>query len=184
MDNILNTDNSRDRAITSFNGIPSFLRHILDGTKPHLQIQYNDENNKCINRSPVLTTKNKIVTANDLHQTTFVPKNINDSDLVIPSNAKTILIFGQIGNFASTEDAMCKLCPKPFDPKYRPTCGIEISGPFYLGKTPMKLVFAIFDLETGKRISSRYCNDIIDSIEFKDGRFHQLTTTESVNCVL
>ena len=61
---------------------------------------------------------------------------------------------------------------------------IEISEPFYLSKTPMKLVFAIFDLESGERISHRYCNDIIDSIEFKDGRFHQLTTTEPVNCVL
>ena len=47
----------------------------------------------------------------------------------------------------------------------------------------MKLVFAIFDLTSGKRISNRYCNDIIDSIEFKDGRFHQLTTTEPVNCI-
>lgn len=183
MSNILHLDKSRDRAITEFNGIPHFLKHILDGTKPHLQIQYNDKNNKGINRSPVLKLKNKINTVDDLYQTTFVPKDINDSDLVIPSNAKTILIFGQIGNFASTEDAMCKLCPKPFDPKYRPTCGIEISGPFYFGKTPMKLVFAIFDLETGKRISNRYCNDIVDSIEFKDGRFYQLTTTESVNFV-
>jgi hypothetical protein len=185
MDTTLRPISNRERVITGFNGIPSFISKILERTAPHLQVQYNDTNNKCIGKSPVLRPEIKITKAGHLHQTTFIPKNTNDPDLKIPNHAKSVVIFGQQGNFASIEDAMAKLCPKPFDPTYRPTCGIKMSGPFHLGQIPMKLVLAQFDLQSGERISQKgkFCNDIIETIQFKNGVFTQLTTTESVNYV-
>lgn len=185
MTTILSPNADRERVITGFNGIPPFISKILEGTAPHLQIQYNDANNKCIGRSPVLKPEIEITKAGHLYQTTFIPKNANDPDLKIPNHARSVVIFGQQGNFASIEEAMAKLSPKPIDSIYRPTCGIEMSGPFHLGKIPMKLVLAQFDLQSGERISQKgkFCNDIIETIQFKNNVFTQLTTTESVNYV-
>ena len=88
MDTTLRPISNRERVITGFNGIPSFISKILERTAPHLQVQYNDTNNKCIGKSPVLRPEIKITKVGHLHQTTFIPKNTNDPDLKINWNIK------------------------------------------------------------------------------------------------
>ena len=153
------------------------ISKILKNAGPRLQIQFNDENNKCIGRSWVLKPEVKITNRDNLFQQKFVPISDSTENLRVPGNAKSILIFGQQGKFASIDSALDKLTDKlNFNPEYKPTVGIVISPNFYL-ITPMKLVLAGFDLENYNQTIIPF-NDIIKSIEIKDGILRSVRTIE------
>ena len=158
--------------------IPSEFSHILNTTAgPRLQIQYNDANNRCIGESLVLKPTN-----DNLKGTSFVSRcSQTDERLKIPSNAKSILIFGQQGLFASQDDltsAYKKRCSNP-----EPTIGIEISGPFYMFNRPYRFILAQFDLETGQVNNPCYVKDIIKTIEFSNNYFSRIETIEPLNII-
>ena len=158
--------------------VPKSFGHILNSsTGPRLQMQYNDANNKCIGESMVLKPEN-----DNLLGMSFVSRcNKNDQRHKIAPNAKSILIFGQQGLFASQDDLEGAFRKDWSDPK--PTCGIEISGPYYLTNRPYRFVLAQFDLKNGQRNNPNYVKDIISNIEFSDGYFSRLNTIEPVNII-
>ena len=158
--------------------VPQSLKHIFTkNAGPRLQFQFNDKNNKCIGESMVLKPENE-----NLHGKSFVPRcNKNDNRLKIPDNAKSILIFGQQGIFASQDDLKGAYRKDWSEPK--PTQGIEITGPLYLFDRPYNFIIAQFDLETGERNSSNYVKDIVKTIEFSNGIFSNIQTIEPINVI-
>ena len=145
-----------------FNFIRSF-EIILKNAGPRLQIQFNDAKNKCIGESYVLKAKNKY-----LEETEFIPVTDETEKLRIPKNAVTVVIFGQQMNFAGKDEANYKMGYKDL-PDYFDS---------YLGPHPRKTVLVEYNLETHERLSKRYLNDIIEEIEFKDGVFVKVKTSE------
>lgn len=179
--NIFRPNMNRNRySIKEFNGIPAKgIARILKNAGPRLQFQFNDINNKCIGESWVLKTEKPIADSSDLNQLRYIPITQNIESLVIPDNAVSILIFGQQGRFASLESALDRLTyRRKFQDTYVPTRGIEISNELYL-ITPMKLIFGAYNLQNGEPTLKGY-HDIIDFIEFENGRFKALTTNESL----
>ena len=80
-------------------------------------------------------------------------------------------------NIESIENALDRLTDRlPFDPEYKPTAGIRISPNFYL-TTPMKLVLTAFNMKNNN-LSIKPFNDIIHSIEIKDGILCSVKTIE------
>lgn len=136
---------------------------ILKNAGPRLQIQFNDAKNKCIGESYVLKAKNKY-----LEETEFIPVTNETEKLRIPKNAVTILIFGQKMKFAGKDEANYKMGYKDL-PDYFDS---------YLGPHPRKTVLVEYNLETHERLPRRYMNDIIEEIEFKDGVFVKVKTSE------
>ena len=153
------------------------ISQILKNAGPRIQIQFNDDKNKCIGSSWVLKPEIKITNSDNLFQQKFVPISDSIENLRVPKNAKSILIFGQQGKFASIENALDRLTDRlPFDPEYKPTTGIQISPNFYL-TTPMKLVLTAFNMKNNN-LSIKPFNDIIHSIEIKDGILCSVKTIE------
>lgn len=179
--NIFRPNMDRDRyPIEGFNGIPAKgIAEILKNAGPRLQFQFNDINNKCIGESWVLKVEKPIIDSSDLNQLKYIPITENIESLVIPDSAVSILIFGQQGRFASLESALDRLADRrKFQDTYIPTRGIEISNELYL-ITPMKLILGAYNLQNGEPTLKGY-HDIIDFIEFENGRFKSLTTNESL----
>ena len=179
--NIMYPNVSRNRNPSSeFNGIPSkAIASILKEGGPRLQFQFNDINNKCIGDSWVLKAENPIIESSDLIQLKYIPITKDMKSLVVPDNAVSIGIFGQQGRFASIESALNKLTDRlKFNSEYVPTCGIEVSDYFYM-RTPMKFIQGVYSLKDANPLLLGY-HDIIDCIEFEDGRFKSLTTIESL----
>ena len=174
---------SEEKRVNTRNRYPEFIiphrgiAKILKNAGPRLQIQFNDENNKCIGKSWVLKPEVKIVDKGTLFQTKFIPITTNANDLIVPSNAKSIVIFGQQGRFTNCKSALNKLVKKEYDfNNYTPTTGIEISGPMYL-ITPMRLVLTGYDLDSNEYSVDPY-NDIVKSFTIEDNKFKSLETIE------
>ena len=179
--NIFRPNVGRNRyPIKGFNGIPAKgIAAILKNAGPRLQFQFNDINEKCIGESYVLKVERPIVDSSDLNQLKYIPITENLESLVIQDNAVSIVIFGQQGRFASLESALNRLTDRQkFQDTYVPTSGIEVSDELYL-TTPMKLILGAYNLQDGEPTLKGY-HDIIDYIEFENGRFKYLTTTESL----
>ena len=174
---VLNPEETRNRKNFEY-PVPKPFSHILDSSVgPRLQMQYNDENNKCIGESMILKPEN-----HDLHGTSFIPRcSLSDERLKIPANAKSILIFGQQGLFASQNDL--KSAYENNQRNTKPTQTIEVSGPFYLSKRPYLFIIAQFDLETGQRNNLNYVKDIIKTIEFSNNSFSKVSTIEPINVI-
>ena len=160
---LINAEIGRDINKNSWDSVIKSLEIILKNAGPRLQIQFNDAKNKCIGESYVLKAKNKV-----LEETEFIPVTNETEKLRIPKNAVTILIFGQQMKFAGKDEANYKMGYKDL-PDYFDS---------YLGPHPRKTVLVEYNLETHERLSKRYLNDIIEEIEFKDGVFVKVKTSE------
>ena len=174
---ILEPNKYRDRKNINAKVPPNF-EHILNSKSgPRIQFQFNDKNDRCIGRSMVLKPEN-----NELEGLIFVPvANKYDDGLIIPFDAKSIVIFGQQGLFASKSDLECTYKKESLD-EYIPTIGIEQYGPIYLNR-PYNFFLANFNIQTGERYDDIYVKDIVNSIEFSEGYFKKLKTIEPINLV-
>jgi len=160
---LINAEIGRDINKNPWDSVIKNFEIILKNAGPRLQIQFNDANNKCIGESYVLKPRKK-----DLEETEFVPVTNETEKLRIPKNAVTIVIFGQKMKFAGKDEANYKM-------GYN---NLSECVDSYLGNYPRKTVLVEYNLKTHERLPRRYMNDIIEEIEFRDGVFVKVKTSE------
>jgi len=150
---------------------PYFMQRLkAEGGKPTLMFCYQDENGKGCkpNRTGIMRLK-EFVDSSSYKQTSWVPKaraeDLATNGFVRTKEAKRLLVFGLIAEYENVDEAMMDCSSSDYKPVM-----------FDRSVINRRMVVALFDLDTGKRIESfrvdtnQTCggfNDIIDTIRFE-----------------